>query len=64
MGDFRNYVMKQMENKLIELMGYEAYCAFSREIAKEGFRKEIDGMEDGDFKNFVIEHFDEITNMQ
>lgn len=64
MGDFRTYVMKQMEAKLIELMGEEAYSAFSREIAKEGFRKEIDGMEDGDFKNFVIEHFDEITKMQ
>lgn len=64
MGDFRIYVMKQMEAKLIELMGEEAYSAFSKKIATEGFRKEVNSMEDGDFKNFVIEHFDEITKMQ
>ena len=59
--DFNMFVMKKMEEKLIELMGQEAYSKFSVEIAREGFRHEIDGMEDSDFKNFIMENFDEIT---
>jgi hypothetical protein len=49
-----------MEEKLIELMGQEAYTEFAVKIAREGFRKEVEGMADGDFKNFVIENFDKI----
>ena len=59
--DFSLNVMKKMEEKLIELMGQEAYTEFSIGIAKEAFREEVDGMEDSDFKNFCKEYFDEIT---
>ena len=59
--EFKNYMLKKMEEKLIELMGQEAYIEFSVQIAREGFRKEVEGMEDGDFKNFVIENFDKIV---
>ena len=59
--EFKNYMLKKMEEKLIELMGQEAYAEFSVQIAREGFRKEVEGMEDGDFKNFVIENFDKIV---
>jgi len=59
--EFKDYLLKKMEEKLIELMGKEAYTEFSVQIAREGFRKEVDGMADGDFKNFVIENFDKIT---
>lgn len=59
--DFNMYVMKAMESKLIELMGREAYAKFAAEIAREGFRKEVEGMADGDFKNFIMDNFDNIT---
>lgn len=59
--DFNMFVMKKMEEKLIELMGHEAYAEFSTKIAKEGFRAEIEGMAEGEFKDFCIENFDDIT---
>lgn len=59
--DFNMYAMKKMEEKLIELMGQEAYAEFSTEIARKGFRAEIEEMAEGEFKNFCIEYFDDIT---
>lgn len=55
------FLMRKMEEKLIELMGAEEYKKFATEIAREGFRQEIDGMADGEFKDFVKDHFDQIT---
>lgn len=51
------------EKKLIELMGAEAYYEWALTIAKEVFLSEIEGMADNPFKNFVLDHFDEITGM-
>ena len=59
--DFNLYVMKKMESKLIELMGQKEYAAFAIEIAREGFREEVNGMADSEFKDFIEENFDEIT---
>ena len=59
--EYTMYVMKKMEEKLIELMGKEAFAEFVKEIAKEGFRREVDGMADGEFKNFCKEYFDDIV---
>ena len=53
--------MKRMEDKLRELMGEEEFHKFSVELAKEAFRKEIDGMEDSEFKRFVTANFGAIT---
>ena len=50
-----------MEEKLIKLMGPEEYSEFAKAIAKEAFKAEINGMADGDFKTFVIENIDQIT---
>lgn len=61
MNDFSIRIMKLMEEKLIELMGQEAYTAFAAKIARDAFREEVDGMAESDFKNFIMENFEEIT---
>ena len=55
------YMINRMDAKLRDYMTAEEYAAFSKEIAKEAFRIDIEDMEDNGFKAFVIEHFDEIT---
>lgn len=55
------HMMKRMEDKLRELMGEEEFHKFSVELAKESFRKEVEGMADSDFKRFVTANFDDIT---
>ena len=49
------------EEKLKELMTQVEFKTFSVEVAKKVFRAEIEGMKDGDFKDFCIENFDNIT---
>lgn len=55
------YIMRRMEAKLQDLMSEEEYMDFNKEIAMEAFRMEIEDMADSEFKDFVLEHFDEIT---
>lgn len=55
------HMMKRMEDKLRELMGEEAYTEFSKELAKEAFRKEVEGMADSEFREFTLANFDDIT---
>ena len=59
--DYKERIIEKMEKKLIELMGKEAYSEFSTSVAKEVFRSEIEGMAESGFKDFLIEHFDQIT---
>lgn len=54
-------MMRLMEAKLRELMSAEDYSAFSVEVAKKGFLAEMEDMEDGEFKDFVMENFDRIV---
>ena len=49
------------EEKLKELMTQVEFKTFSTEVAKKVFRAEIEGMKDGDFKDFCIDNFDKIT---
>ena len=58
---FNEYAIRKLEEKLIELMGEEEYVKFSIQIARVGFRKEIEGMADSEFKEFAIKNFDYIT---
>lgn len=55
------HMMRRQEEKLIELMGAESYGRFARELAKEAFRMEVDGMAESAFKDFVTENFDNIV---
>lgn len=54
---------KEMENLLIQYMGEEAYHKWSTGLAKELFAAELNDMEDSDFKQFCIENFENITNI-
>lgn len=49
------------ENKLKELMTKKEFDAFVAHVAKEAFRKEIEGMADCDFKEFCLIYFNKIV---
>ena len=53
---------KRYEEKLKRLMKPVDYRKFINDCAIEMFKDEIENIEDGDFKDFIIEHFDEITS--
>lgn len=55
------YLIGKMEAKLQELMTKEDFTAFILKITKDAFRIESEDMEDGEFKDFVLENFDKIT---
>ena len=56
------YVVKEYEKKLKELMG-ESFTEFSREVCKQGFRKEMEQMAESEFKDFILDNFDDITRL-
>lgn len=58
---FYLYVIDIYEKKLKELMGEEEYQKFVIEVSKDGFREELEGMADSEFKDFCIKNFDMIT---
>lgn len=58
------YYLERYEEKLKRLMSKKDYARFVEEVAKEGFRKEIEGMAESDFKDFVLGNFDRITDSQ
>ena len=57
------HMIAKMESKLRELMGEKAYAEFAIKTAKESFMIDVTTMKDGDFKDFVLENFDEITEI-
>ena len=54
-------LLNRMEDKMVELMGGKAYSIWAAETARDMFRLSVENMEDGGFKDFVLEHFEEIT---
>ena len=55
------FVMNRYDKKLKDLMPLDEYYIFTSDVARDAFRKEIEDMEDNDFKRFCFDHFDEIT---
>lgn len=51
---------KAYENKLKELMQPEDYELFTKAVSIEVFRADVLSWNDGDFKQFVLEHIDEL----
>ena len=49
------------EDKLLDLMGAEAYTEFAIETARAAFMMNIEDMEDGAFKTLKLENFKKIT---
>ncbi len=56
-----NFVMQRMEMKLRELLGDDEYMKFSKEVALDCFKLDVESMPDGDFKTFCLENMEEIT---
>ena len=50
----------EMEKKLIELMGADAYAKYSKELAKKAFLKEIRESGDPEYYEDILNHLDEI----
>lgn len=54
-------MMKAYEVKLLEYMAEDDYSKWSKELAKQMFREEVESMQDSDFKEFILENFEHIT---
>lgn len=57
------YVIRAYEAKLAELMGRQAFKEFAAEISRRGFKKEIEQMAQSDFKDFILDNFEDITRL-
>ena len=53
---------KAYENKLRELMKPEDYELFTKAVSIEVFRADVMSWNDGDFKQFCLEHIDELCD--
>lgn len=53
-------MLRMYEEKLSEYMTEEERSRFARKVAKKAFREEVDSMEDGEFKTFIIDNIDTI----
>ncbi|MBQ1759356.1 MAG: hypothetical protein IIZ94_06715 [Prevotella sp.] len=63
--DSRTYLelINIYEELLIKELGKEWHTKFAERVAAEKLRRDIKAMGDNDFTRFVMDHFDEITNM-
>lgn len=61
---FYLFVIGEYEKKLKELMGEKEFVSFVQKVSKEEFKKEVDGMENSDFKEFIKKNFDKITKQE
>lgn len=55
------HCLNEYEKKLKELMVEEEYIKFAIKVAKEGYRKDVLSMPEGEFKEFCIYNFELIT---
>ena len=55
------YIIGAMEEKLMELLGEKGYGEFAVEVARKAFINDIERMDDGEFKQFVLDGLNEIT---
>lgn len=62
MGEDRydTILIHRMEEKLMSLMG-DAYYDWAAKIAREIFYEAVKDMDNSDFKDYILEHFEEIT---
>lgn len=52
----------EYEEKLKEYMTAKEYGLFVKDFGQRMFKKEVEMMEDSDFKSFILENMDIITN--
>lgn len=49
------------ENKLKEIMSFKDFDKFAADTAKELFKADIGGLEESEFKDFILENFEDIV---
>ena len=62
--EFRMLLIARMEEKMVELMGREAYDEWFVRTSAELLWLSVEKMEDGEYKNFVssvLASYDELT---
>lgn len=61
--DLKSYMIatKLYEAKLSELMPEDEFMDFIISVARDVFKTELEDMAEGDFKDFVLKHMEEIT---
>lgn len=60
-NEFLINLLNRMEDKMVELMGGKAYSIWAAETARDMFRQSVEDMDNSDFKDYILEHFEEIT---
>ena len=60
-NEFQINLLNRMEDKMVELMGGKAYSIWAAETARDMFRQSVEDMDNSDFKDYILEHFEEIT---
>ena len=63
-NEFRMLLIARMEEKMVELMGREAYDEWFVKTSAELLWLSVEKMEDGEYKNFVssvLASYDELT---
>lgn len=56
-----NYVTKEYETYIKSCIGEKEFNTLSTRIAKDLFKMDMEKMKDSDFKKFLQDHFEEIT---
>lgn len=60
-NEFLIDLLNRMEDKMVELMGEEAYYVWATLTARDMFRQSVENMEDVEFKYFVQANSEQIT---
>ena len=55
------YMVGKMEKELQKYMPKEEYIEFLMETSREAFKVEVEHMEDGEFKKYILDNFSEIV---
>lgn len=54
-------LLRTMEELLRDMLGEEKYNEFSEQVAITAYRRQVERMPEGEFKDFCREHMEEIT---
>ena len=55
------FVISRLEQKLKQYMELEEFKEFIKDVTREAFRMDVEALEDGGFKDYILANFDWIT---
>lgn len=55
------FVISRLEQKLKQYMELEEFKEFIKDVSRDAFRMDVEALEDGDFKDYILANFDRIT---